>query len=617
MAKVIEIDLKVTQSKISINKLRQDVEKLDGRTLKYREAVQKLRLEEQKLAANRNKLIKSNQSVVKSQMGLVKSTKDMQNVSGSANQAAQELGRTVSDLPFGIMGVGNNISQLGSIFGTLVQKTGGVTGALKSIKTALTGPLGILIGFQAVVAFIQTDFFSSMLKGGEAASEMAKSQKEVNKALDEFAGKEVIIKSYLKTLEDVNASERDRALATQELIKLVPDLKKEDFEYGETIDDVRKKINDYILSQAARIEIDKLVALNSETLAKQSRINRLREIEDLDERSKAIRSFLKEQGERTTVTFASGVAVGLGVSTKEREQTKEELDVAFQEYSKTISEKSEPVLSQIEELKKSLSITPKSTKDTADELEKEFQEWLTATEKRQSEEEKIRDEEEKIRVEGQQASQDLALEEEQFEIDQEERRLARLFAFSKKANEQKKKDSDEDIKKKKELAKKELDIDKKLTKAKSENAKTTAGVLDSLSDTAGKNTAIGKGLAVASATINTYRGVSDALAAVTVTPFDTALKFSNAAAIGVAGFQNVSAINSVTIPDQASTVAGTTAPTPTVSAPSFNLIEGTEGSNVADSVNTQNNTPLKAYVVSSEVTSGQELDRKIESVSTT
>ena len=96
------------------------------------------------------------------------------------------------------------------------------------------------------------------------------------------------------------------------------------------------------------------------------------------------------------------------------------------------------------------------------------------------------------------------------------------------------------------------DAQKKIDDAKraaiNDNLDKTASTLEAFSSIAGKETAAGKTLAVASATINTYRGVSDALAATTVTPFETGLKFANAIAIGVAGLQNVQKILSVKVP---------------------------------------------------------------------
>lgn len=101
---------------------------------------------------------------------------------------------------------------------------------------------------------------------------------------------------------------------------------------------------------------------------------------------------------------------------------------------------------------------------------------------------------------------------------------------------------------KKDNAKAQLEIEEKKKAATIQTLAKTANVLNQFSQIAGEETAAGKTLAIASSTINTYRGVSDALAATTVTPFETGLKFANAAAIGIAGIQNVRKIMQVSVP---------------------------------------------------------------------
>ena len=91
-------------------------------------------------------------------------------------------------------------------------------------------------------------------------------------------------------------------------------------------------------------------------------------------------------------------------------------------------------------------------------------------------------------------------------------------------------------------------IEESKAKTVAQNLQMTASVLSQFSAIAGEETSQGKAFAVAAATINTYRGVSDALAATTQTPFETGLKFANAAAIGIAGLQNVQKIIAVKTP---------------------------------------------------------------------
>jgi len=148
--------------------------------------------------------------------------------------------------------------------------------------------------------------------------------------------------------------------------------------------------------------------------------------------------------------------------------------------------------------------------------------------------------------------------------------------------------------------------------AKDKTLGETADVLQKFSGIAGEETAAGKALGIASATINTYRGVSDALAATTVTPFETALKFANAGAILASGLQNVKKIVSVKVPKTSgggggAAATGGSAPAP----PSFNVVGASETSVLADTVAEQTNEPVQAYVVSNDVTTAQSLENNI------
>ena len=86
--------------------------------------------------------------------------------------SAMELGRVFSDAPYGIRGVANNISQLGSLMAQAATTTDaatgkaiGMTGALKGLWKSLMGPLGILLAFQAVVAAVE--YFSGRVNEAE------------------------------------------------------------------------------------------------------------------------------------------------------------------------------------------------------------------------------------------------------------------------------------------------------------------------------------------------------------------------------------------------------------------------------------------------------------------
>lgn len=153
--------------------------------------------------------------------------------------------------------------------------------------------------------------------------------------------------------------------------------------------------------------------------------------------------------------------------------------------------------------------------------------------------------------------------------------------------------------------------------AKRKTLDATGNALNQLGAIAGEETAAGKALGIASATINTYRGVSDALAATTVTPFDTALKFINAGAILSSGLKNVKKIVSVKVPKSSGGGAvpsgGSVGSAPNIPSqpPSFNVVGAGATNQLAEAIGGQSQQPVQAYVVANDVTTSQSLDRNI------
>ena len=168
-----------------------------------------------------------------------------------------------------------------------------------------------------------------------------------------------------------------------------------------------------------------------------------------------------------------------------------------------------------------------------------------------------------------------------------------------------------DLTRTKEIAKAKIELEKVQEEATKKRVQGTIGALGSLSSVLGESTAAGKGMAIAAATMNTYQGVTDALAAKTFTPFDTALKFVNAAGILSTGLKTVKQITAVKIPNSggggsAPSGGGVSIPS---APPAFNVVGASETSQLADSIGSQSQEPTRAYVVSADVTTSQEMDR--------
>ena len=79
----------------------------------------------------------------------------MINKTGLAGAAVTEIGRTISDANYGMIAMANNISQLGTLFATLVGTTGGLVNGLRALGAAFMGPLGVIVLFQTAVAVIE------------------------------------------------------------------------------------------------------------------------------------------------------------------------------------------------------------------------------------------------------------------------------------------------------------------------------------------------------------------------------------------------------------------------------------------------------------------------------
>ena len=124
---------------------------------------------------------------------------------------------------------------------------------------------------------------------------------------------------------------------------------------------------------------------------------------------------------------------------------------------------------------------------------------------------------------------------------------------------------------------------------------------------AGEGSAVGKAVAVAMATMNTYQAVTAALGATPYGPWNIA----QAAATAAFGFLQVKNILSTPTPGGSSSGGGGAAGGGTVNAPDFNVVGTSETSQLAQAVGGREDSVVRAYVVGSEITSQQELDRKI------
>jgi len=270
-----------------------------------------------------------------------------------------------------------------------------------------------------------------------------------------------------------------------------------------------------------------------------------------------------------------------------------------------------------EDYKEQIKLAEKYYADSAEKV-KELEAAKTAARNKQKEADELKDKaiaDEKALK----ASEDAAL---KLELDKEESILSfdeqrQLIQDREDVLKEDKSINDKDrLKLLKQFGAAKIEIDKIEEAAQKERVLNTADALNNLSAVVGQNTVAGKGMSIAAATINTYQGVTDALAAKTITPFDTALKFVNAAAILGTGLRTVQKIASVKIPATSGGggMGGARMPSGGINAPqapSFNVVGSSDTNQLADAIGGQAKQPIKAYVVSNDITTAQSLDRNI------
>ena len=146
--KILELRVDTGSGEIRVNGLKTSIEGLDKAVVKF------------------------GKSARKTQGDL----KNFESSAGIAGATVNEFGRLISDLPFGITAITNNLSQFGSMFSILATKTGGARAAITSLMSTLSGPVGLLLAFQAAVAAIQ--FFekelTNLISGNKELEEATK-----------------------------------------------------------------------------------------------------------------------------------------------------------------------------------------------------------------------------------------------------------------------------------------------------------------------------------------------------------------------------------------------------------------------------------------------------------
>jgi hypothetical protein len=240
------------------------------------------------------------------------------NIPKGANQAGQALtnvGRVAQDLPFGFLGIQNNLNPLLESFQRLKTETGSSKAALKALGSSLVGAGGIGLALSVVSsAFL---IFQNGIAGFNSKAKEAKNSAEgFAKALEESnkqAGSEIARVQVLNAvISDNTRSQADRKKGAKELSDILKDLNtnmsKEAILNGQ-VAEATKLATAAILERAkARAAENRIAELSGQQL--QRDIKRKSVVDDLTKATQRLNDQQKIQGQ-----VIGGSTLGVGGNT--------------------------------------------------------------------------------------------------------------------------------------------------------------------------------------------------------------------------------------------------------------------------------------------------------------
>ena len=161
----------------------------------------------------------------------------------SATGVTMEFNRIIQDLPFGMMGIGNNIQQLTSNWGAYVQSTKAAAaatgqtvttmGLLRGVMASMLSPANLLtLAVAALTSGIviyqrwQQKKNKEMEQGAEVAKDYAKGLNDISTALHKasqaYSNDITRLRTLMSVVNDATASTRSRQQALDELQKMYP-----------------------------------------------------------------------------------------------------------------------------------------------------------------------------------------------------------------------------------------------------------------------------------------------------------------------------------------------------------------------------------------------------------
>lgn len=231
-----------------------------------------------------------------------------------------QFSRIAQDAPFGIMGIGNNLTATAESFANLSNSAGGATNALKAVGSSLLGGGGVLLAISLVTTGL-TYMSQSGLTVGDVFDKLTGKFDKVGQAMKDVAAEaaknssEEITgyKALVSVAQDVNTSMEKRLLAVTKLQKEYPayfgNLSKEKILNGD-VSSATKDLTQAIIAKAKAQSFANKIA----EIAEQSLKNDLKAAEARKKLIDLEKELARAKNNTVAAQFGGASAQGAGVS---------------------------------------------------------------------------------------------------------------------------------------------------------------------------------------------------------------------------------------------------------------------------------------------------------------
>ncbi len=176
-------------------------------------------INDEKSALQKKNLINTLKAEAAEQMKVANATNNARAQSGLNNAILLETGRLASDANYGFTGMANNLGQLVSLFGSFVKTNDGVVASFKQLGASLLGTGGFLIAVQLLISFMpRLDKLFKELSG--RTLDLGETFEDAASGVADLAGNFEI---YIGILQDTTRSEEQHQLAIEKLNEEYPD----------------------------------------------------------------------------------------------------------------------------------------------------------------------------------------------------------------------------------------------------------------------------------------------------------------------------------------------------------------------------------------------------------